>query len=91
MKDHYEERPSKIKLNQLTQGDCFGEYSLIDNEPASASVVAIGPCEILKISREHFRKIITSSDTAAKIIYLNMLKVLIKRARQSDKELDMCF
>jgi len=91
MKDHFQERPTKIRLNQLNQGDCFGEYSLIDNEPASASVIAVGPCEVLKISREHFRKIITSSDTIAKIIYLNMLKVLTKRARESDKVLDMCF
>jgi CRP-like cAMP-binding protein len=90
-KGDFQERPTKIRLGQLDQGDCFGEYSLIDNEPASASIIAVGPCEVLQLSREDFRKILTSSDAIAKITYLNMLKVLTKRARESDKVLDMCF
>jgi CRP/FNR family cyclic AMP-dependent transcriptional regulator len=90
-KNHTEERPTKISLKMLTQGECLGEYSLMDNEPASASVVAVKPCEILKISRENFKKIINSGDYIEKVIYKNMLRVLIKRARDYDKELDLCF
>ncbi|MFC1859067.1 cyclic nucleotide-binding domain-containing protein [Thermodesulfobacteriota bacterium] len=90
-KDHLRERPTKIRLTQLVQGDCFGEYSLVDNEPASASVIAAVPCVILKISREHFREILASSAEMAKIIYLNMLKILIKRARKSVEDLNICF
>ena len=52
---------SRIKHGKmLTQGECLGEYSLIDNEPASASVAAVEPCDVLKISREDFGKIINS-------------------------------
>ena len=89
--DPTEERPARITLKRLTQGDCIGEYSLIDNKPASASVVAVEPCEVYKISRENFGKIISSSDNIEKVIYKNMLMVLIKRAREYDKELDLCF
>ena len=90
-KFHTKERPSRIKLNRLTQGDCIGEYSLIDYEPASASVVAIAPCKVFEISRADFGKIMTSSDNLAMNVYRNMLKVLIKRSRQSDRELDICY
>ena len=86
-----QERPTKIRLNRLAKGDCIGEYSLIDNEPASASVAAVEPCKIFKISRSEFEKMIISSDHLAQIIYKNMLKVLIKRSRQYDSELDICY
>lgn len=86
-----QERPTRIRLGRLTQGDCIGEYSLIDNQPASASVIAIEPCKIFAISRSEFEKIIISSDYLARIIYKNMLKVLIKRSRQYDNELDICY
>jgi len=33
-------KPTKIVLDRFSQGDCAGEYSLIDNKPASASVKA---------------------------------------------------
>jgi CRP-like cAMP-binding protein len=91
IKGGMQERPTRIRLNRLASGDCIGEYSLIDNEPASASVVAIEPCKIFEISRSEFEKIIISSDHLAQIIYKNMLKVLIKRSRQYDNELDICF
>jgi len=85
------ERVTRIKLSKLAQGDFFGEYSLIDKEPASASVVAIEPCEIFEISKPDFEKILTTSDRLAKIIYKNILKVVIKRIRDINRELDICF
>jgi len=84
-------RPTRIRLSRLAKGDCIGEYSLIDSEPASASVVAIEPCKIFKISKSEFEKMIISSDHLAQIIYKNMLRVLIKRSRQYDNELDICY
>ncbi len=90
-KEGMQERPTRIRLGRLTQGDCIGEYSIIDNQPASASVIAIEPCKIFAISRSEFEKIIISSDYLASIIYKNMLKVLIKRSRQYDNELDICY
>lgn len=90
-KDNLPDRPTRIKLSRLVKGECFGEYSLIDNEPASASVVATCPCTMLKITRKHFREVIDSNDNVAKIIYRNMLKALIKRARKSVEDLNICF
>ena len=90
-KFHTQERPTRIKLNRLGIGDCVGEYSLIDEESASASVSAVDRCRVFRISRDEFRKIIESGDYLAKVIYRNMLEVLIKRSRQYSNELDICY
>ncbi|MFC1488676.1 cyclic nucleotide-binding domain-containing protein [Thermodesulfobacteriota bacterium] len=85
------ERATRVKLCQLVQGDFIGEYALIDREPASASVIAAEPCEVFEITQSDFDRILNSSDRLAKNIYRNMLQVTIKRARDSNKELDICF
>jgi len=84
-------RATRIKLSRLAQGDCLGEYSLIDKQPASASVIAVEPCTLFEISRSDFEKIINSSDSLGKTVYKNILLITIKRARDSNRELDICF
>jgi CRP-like cAMP-binding protein len=85
------ERVTRVKLCDMIQGDCLGEYSLIDNNPASASAITLEPSELFKISKRSFDEIINSNDKSAKKIYHNILLILIKRARDYDKELDMCY
>ncbi len=85
------ERPTKIVLDRLHQGDCIGEYSLIDDKPASASVIASQPCRVFRLSKNEFATIITYGNDVEKTIYKNMLKVLIQRCRRSDSELDICY
>ena len=48
-------RVEDIHLSTLGPGDRFGEYSLIDAEPVSASVIATAPAELLKITKREFR------------------------------------
>jgi len=85
------ERVTRIKLSKLAQGDCIGEYSLIDKKPASASVIAVDHCMLFEIPRSNFEDIINVSDFLAKIIYKNILLIIIERARDSNRELDICF
>ncbi len=84
-------RPTRIKLSKLEAGDCIGEYSLIDKEPASASVVAIEPCMLFEIAGPNFEKILDGQDVLARTIYKNMLLIMIKRARDNNRELDICY
>lgn len=86
-----EARPTKIVLDRFSQGDCAGEYSLIDNEPASASVMATEPCSVLRLTRNEFEALLNSDTELEKTIYKNMLKILIYRCRKSDNELDICY
>ncbi len=85
------ERVTRVKLCDMTQGDCLGEYSLIDNSPASASAITLEPSDLFKISKRSFDEIINTNDRSAKKIYHNILLILIKRARDYDKELDVCY
>ena len=85
------ERSTRIRLGRLKFGDCVGEYSLIDGLPASASVVAVEPTDLFEISRAGFVEIIDTGDHLARHIYENMLRLMIARARQRNKELDLCY
>jgi len=85
------ERPTRIKISDVSPGYCIGEFSIIDGKPASASVIAIELCELIEIKRSDWEKIINSSDELAKNIYKNMLLIIINRSRQKIKELDICF
>ena len=82
-------RVTPIKLNTLGDGDCFGEYSLIDRQKASADVKAVSSGHLFRISGPDFEKMTATDDGLAKIIYKNLLGVLIERLRKKDGELDM--
>jgi CRP-like cAMP-binding protein len=45
-------------LAELNSGDIFGEMSLLNNEPASATVRATSKCFALKLPAQDFREII---------------------------------
>jgi len=81
-------RFAEIKLNTLESGDCFGEYSIIDKQTVSASVKAVKQSMLFRISRIGFEKITGSNNLLAKIIYKNLLEILVRRLRKKDKELD---
>jgi len=82
-------RVEDIHLSTLKPGDCFGDYSLIDAEPASASVIAAEPSILLKITRTEFEAAIADNDRLAKIVYRNLLRILVRRLRKKDRELDL--
>ncbi len=81
-------RPTKVKLAVDHEGEFFGEYSLIDSKPASASVIATQAGELIKITKHNLDSIIEKDDRIAKIVYLNILKILIGRLRNINKEYD---
>lgn len=83
------ERFSKITLNTLLEGDIFGEYSLIDEKPVSASIIAEEGGELLRIGKNDFQKILDENPQIANTVYRNMLELLISRLRKHDEELDM--
>ncbi|HSQ40989.1 MAG TPA: Crp/Fnr family transcriptional regulator [Fibrobacteraceae bacterium] len=69
-------------LTLLTKGDFFGEMSLIDGEPRSASVKSVTPAEVLIIRREHFIQQIKQTPDLAMSLLVEMSKRLRKANRQ---------
>jgi CRP-like cAMP-binding protein len=82
-------RPSRVRLNVLGPGRCFGEYGLIDDRAASASAQALIPTRLCFLPAPEFRRIMAQSDRIGSIINGNLLRFLVSRLRGKDQELDL--
>ncbi len=69
-------------LSLLSRGDSFGEMSLIDGEPRSASVKAVLPTKVLTIRREHFLELLKTTPELATGLLVQMSRRLRNANRQ---------
>lgn len=67
-------------LAELGERECFGEMSVLDSEPRSASVSATEETVLLKIGREEFRDILAERPE----ISVGIMKVLSRRLRDAN-------
>ncbi len=74
-----------IELDTFSKGQCFGEYSLMDRQPASASVVAAERSQAIRIPRAVFDEVMMSDYRIAKTVYYNLVLILTERLRKSLK------
>ena len=72
------------ELAQLDQGTCFGEMSLFDAEPRSASVTTIEPCECLMLTQQQLYEAIDETPGIA----VNIIRLLSRRIRELNNELN---
>ncbi|MCC7365743.1 MAG: Crp/Fnr family transcriptional regulator [Dehalococcoidia bacterium] len=69
-------------------GDCFGEFSLLDGRPRSASAIASAPTKTFMVTRDAFREWVSERPGAA----LAILETLSLRLRRTDETLaDLAF
>jgi hypothetical protein len=71
----------------LETGDHFGEMSLVDKAPRSASITAVEETVLLRLTRGDFFEMIRKEGDTAKKILWNFLQVLTQRLRQTNVEL----
>lgn len=74
----------EIVLDILNEGDFFGELSLFDKKPRSATVTAISDAKIIALQRDAFMRIIKENAD----IMLNILSVLARRLRRADESIE---
>ncbi|QEI14320.1 cyclic nucleotide-binding domain-containing protein [Cellvibrio japonicus] len=67
----------QVNLNYMHEGEYFGELSLIDSQPRSASVVTITDCEIILVSRASVHELLGKYPDFAMVL----LKELTRRVR----------
>lgn len=68
-------------LAELQEKECFGEMSILDSEPRSASVTALADLVALKIQREDFGEILASKSEIAR----GIISVLTSRLRKANQ------
>jgi CRP/FNR family transcriptional regulator, cyclic AMP receptor protein len=67
----------KISLNHIKTGECFGEISMFDSFPRSASAVALEQAFLLPIRRQTF----AAASQRCPVLALNMIQILCERIR----------
>ena len=74
-------------IAKLRAGDCFGEMSLIDVEPHSATVRALTETTVLKLNNENLRLFSKFSKDGFTLIVLNIARILSRRLRKADADI----
>lgn len=72
------------ELAQLKQGACFGEMSLFDAEPRSASVTTLETCECLLLTQLQLYDAIDETPEIA----INIIRLLSRRIRELNNKVN---
>ena len=72
------------ELALLAQGELFGEMSLIDDQLASADVIARGEVELVVIPRREFERLLASDEKLAIKVYRCFCAALADRLRKAN-------
>lgn len=77
-------RGTDARVAVLGPGDWFGEMSIVDVQPRSASVVALAPSSLLTITTNDLDQLYRQDLKAYAIIVLNLARELSRRLRVAD-------
>ena len=74
----------EVILAVLGSGEYFGEMSLIDDSPRSASVITLESSEFIAVSKEAFKAMLAQSPDMA----MSVMRGLVRRLREADKKIE---
>ena len=69
------------QLAVLSDNEIFGELSLLDSEPRSASATTVSDCILLKIEQELFYDVVATNTDILK----GIMRTLCRRLREQDR------
>jgi CRP-like cAMP-binding protein len=73
----------EVILSLLGAGDFFGEMALLDNEPRSATAIAVEDTELLSLHRNDFQNVLSDNRS----ITVGLIKVLTARLRRANHQI----
>jgi len=73
----------EVILSVLGPGDFFGEMALLDNEPRSATAIAVEESELLSLHRSDFQSVLNDN----KSITSALIRVLSARLRRANHQI----
>ena len=71
-------------VGQLRPGNFFGEMSLVDENPRSATVRALTNCQLFYISKEHFQHFLSASQDMQLKFFQTCIQTIVGRLRELD-------
>ncbi len=80
----FAENGKEVIFSIMSEGDFFGDMSLLDGKPRSASVISIEDSELCLLRREEFNHLIETYPGIA----LKLLKELTSRLRKADERIE---
>ena len=74
-----------VRMAMLGPGDWFGEMAIVDVQPRSATVRALAPSLLLRMSAEHVDQLLYRRDLKAyALLIMNIARELSRRLRVAD-------
>ena len=74
----------EVILTMIGQGELFGEIGVVDEEPRSATVIAVTAADLVTISMSDFRRILQDNFEVA----LFLMRNLARRLRLADRKIE---
>lgn len=78
-----------IRVNELKEGDYYGDHGLIDGAASFASIIAQTPGELVAIPFPQMKAVLDADDRLSRIVYGNLLRQLLGRLRRKEQEYDL--
>lgn len=75
------------ELRTMGPGDCFGEMSLVDLNPRSASVIALSECHAVELNNTGLFHLYEQHTDQFALIQMNLLREVSRRLRDLDQRL----
>ena len=73
----------EVILSLLGAGDFFGEMALLDNEPRSATAIAVEDSELLSLHRTDFQSVLSDKTSIAS----SLMRILSGRLRKANHQI----
>jgi CRP/FNR family cyclic AMP-dependent transcriptional regulator len=74
----------EVILAVIGSGEFFGEMSLIDDAPRSASVITLETCEFMAVGKDIFKTILMQSPE----LCMAVMRGLVRRLREADMKIE---
>jgi len=79
-----DEEGREVILSNLGAGEFFGEMGVLDDNPRSATVLTVTPCELVVIAKSDFKRCLAENFDVA----LYIMRNLVKRLRNADRKIE---